>query len=264
MKKLFGIDLQSGNWKWWFSLIVFLLSVFFFDAKSWILISVVLPMFLSLNVSNSDQGLVTKNFKKTFFIAVLGFVIFTMLVHIFESFSKVGQEASEKVMNEFGFGKTLKQDWKMVLLLCFWAPLGEEFLYRGVFFRTIFNSISVSKRIGKHKKTIAFVIAGLISAFLFMSVHGGEGQDNQLVMLFILGFLASASYFITGSIYAPVLLHSLNNSYVIYNSNSSFVDSNMKLYIVLMPIAVCVFLLILQQILKPLEKINFKSFLSRK
>lgn len=259
MKNLFTIDLQSGNWKWWFSLIVLVASIFLFDAKSWIVISIIIPILLSLKISNSNQGLVTTNFKKTLFIGFLSFLIFTVLVYFFESLSEEASEASKKVMNEFGFGETLEEDWYMVLLLCFWAPLGEEFLYRGVFFRSIFNSISLSKKIGKYKKLIGFVIASVISSFLFMSVHGGEGQDNQLVMIFILGVLTSASYYITGSLYAPVLLHALNNSYVIYNSSSNFLDSNMRYYIMLMPIAVCVVLFVIQQILRPLEKINLKS-----
>lgn len=264
MKNLFTIDLQSGNWKWWFSLIVFACSIFLFDAKNWVVISVLIPILLSLNISNSDQGLVTSNFKKTFFIGFLGFLIFTGLVYLFENLSKDAVEAGEKVMNELGFGKTSQQDWQRVLLVCFWAPLGEELLFRGVFFRTVFNSISLSKKITKHTKLIAFLIASFISAFLFMSVHGGEGQDNQLTMLFILGFLACVSYYITGSIYAPVLLHALNNAYVIYNSGSDFVDSNMKYYIILMPIALCLVLFVIQQILRPLEAVNFKVIFNRK
>lgn len=259
MKSFFTIDLQSGNWKWWFSLIVLVCSIFFFDAKYWIVISIIIPILLSLKTSNSDQGLVTTNFKKTLFIGFLSFLIFTVLVYFFQNLSEDATEASKKVMNEFGFGKTLQEDWYMVLLLCFWAPLGEEFLYRSVFFRSIFNSISLSKKIGKHKKHIGFIIASIISSFLFMSAHGGEGQDSQLIMIFILGVLASVSYYITGSLYAPVLFHSLNNSYVIYNSNSSFIDPNMKFYIILMPIAVCIVLFVIQQILKPLEKVDLKT-----
>lgn len=263
MKSFFTTDLQSGNWKWWFSLIVLACSILFFDAKSWIVISILIPILLSLKISHSEQGLVTKNFKKTVFIGFLSFLIFTVLVYFFENFNADTTEASKKVMNEFGFGKTLQEDWHMLLLLCFWAPLGEEFLYRSVFFKTIFNSISVSKKIGKHKKLIGFLVASIISSLLFMSVHGGEGQDSQLPMIFILGFLACTSYYITGSLYAPVLLHALNNSYVIFNSGSNFIDPNMKLYIALMPIAVCVVLYIIQQILRMLEKVDLKTIFKK-
>lgn len=262
MKDLFTTALEVGSWKWWFSLIVCGLALFMFDAQSWVVISVVVPILLSLKVSNTDQGLVTDNFKKTLFIGFLSFVIFTILVYIFENLSEKASEAGEKVMDILAFGKSKANDWGMVLLICFWAPLSEELLYRGVVFRSIWNSISVSKKLKKYKKTIAFVIATFISSFLFMSIHGGEGQDDQLIMIFILAAIACASYLITGSIYAPVLFHALNNSYVIFKNSSNFVDANMKYYILLMPIAVCLVLFILQKLLQPLEKFDFRKMLS--
>lgn len=262
MNIFFTISLQAGRWKWWFSIAVFLLSIYMFNPKSWVVISILVPIILSLNINNSDQGLVTTNFKKILSIGVLSFVVFTILVYFFESLSKDAQEAGQKVMDELGFGKSLKEDWRKMLLVCFWAPLGEELLYRGVFFRTIFNSISLSKKISKYKKLIAFTVASVISSFLFMSAHGGGGQDNQLVMLFVLGMLASASYFITGSIYAVVLFHALNNAYVIFKSIGD--GNTMKYYALLMPIATCLVLFIIQQLLIPLEKVDLKSIIKRK
>lgn len=264
MKNLFAPILEIGNWKWWFSIIVCGLSLFMFNAQSWVVISVIVPILLSLKVSNADQGLVTTNFKKTLFIGFLSFVIFTILVYVFENLSKGASEAGKKVMDSIGFGESKARDWEMILLICFWAPLSEELLYRGVVFRSIWNSISVSKKLKKYKKGIAFVIATFISSFLFMSVHGGEGQDDQLIMIFILAVIACLSYLITGSIYAPVLFHALNNSYVIFKNNNNFVDSNMKYYILLMPIAVCLVLFILQKLLQPLEKFDFRKMLKFK
>lgn len=259
-ERFFRVSLQPGKWKWWFSIVVFFLSIVMFVPQRWVLISILVPILLTLRVSNSDQGLVTTNFTKTIFIGVLSFLFFTVLVYFVENSSKEVSEAGKKVLDEFGFGQSSKRDWSKMLLICFWAPLSEELLYRGVFFRTIWNSLCLSKKLSKHKQLIAFIIASNISSFLFMSAHGGRGQDNQLVMLFVLGMLACVSYVITGSIYAPVIFHSLNNSYVLFNSNSNFADANMKYYILLMPIVVCLVLFGIQQTLKPLEKFDFRTF----
>lgn len=259
MRDFFSVSLTSGKWKWWFSVLILLVALFMFSPQKWVPITILIPIILSLRVSNAEQGLITDNLKKTLFIAVLGFVIFTVLVYFFEKGSKEATEAGEKVMAEFGFGKSLADDWSALLLICFWAPLGEELLYRGAIFRPIWNSISLSKKLGKYTRIIAFTIASFVSCFLFTSAHGGEGQDSQLVMIFILSLIACFSYYITGSIYAPVLFHSLNNSYVIWSSNSPFVDANMKYYTLLIPLAVCFVLFIIQQILKPLEKFDIKK-----
>lgn len=260
MKKLFAVSLKTGNWKWWFSLVVSVLAVFMFNAQSWVVISLIVPILLSLKVSRFDQGLVTEGFKKTLFIAVLSFAIFTVLVYVFENTSEKATKAGEEVMNLIGFGVSKSQDWRKILIICFWAPLGEELLYRGAIFRSIWNSILMSEKLKKYKKLIAFTVATVISSFLFMSIHGGEGQDEQLVMIFILGVIACVSYLITGSIYAPVLFHALNNSYVIFKNNNNFVDANFKYYVLLMPIAVSLVLLLIQKLFKPIEKFNFKKF----
>lgn len=264
MKHFFNTSLLPGNWKWWFSIITFLIALFVFNPQKWVIIAIVIPILLSLKVSNFEQGLVTNNFKKILIISILSFIFFSIMVYFFENFSSKASEAGKKVVEGLGFGKSIKKDWEMLLLICFWAPLSEELLYRGAIFRPIWNSISLSKKLGKHTKLVAFFIASFGSSFLFMSAHGGEGQNEQLIMIFILGLIACICYLVTGSIYAPVLFHSFNNSYVIWNSNSNFTNPNMQYYSLLMPIAVCLALFIIQKALKPLEKINFKSFIIKK
>lgn len=261
INNFFKVSLTPGNWKWWFSVVVYIASMvlLLLGTQNWVFISIAIPILLSLKVSNLEQGLITKNFKKTLFIAFLGFLVFTILVYFFEKSGKEAAESGKKVIDSMGFGESNARDWKLFMLICFWAPLSEELFFRGAIFKPIWNSLAKAKKLGKNKKSIAFIIASAISSFLFISAHGGEGQDNQMIMLFILGIIASATYYITGSIYAPVLFHSLNNSFVIFNADINYTDANLKYYTLLMPIAVLLALFSIQKILHVLEKVNLKT-----
>jgi uncharacterized protein len=95
----------------------------------------------------------------------------------------------------------LKGGWWLALLpmiaTSIIAPVGEELLFRGVLQSTL---------TAKYGKWI-----GLFgSAFLFALIHA----DPVLFLpIFLIGLLFAALYRITGSIWAPIWLHVLNNLY---------------------------------------------------
>jgi len=82
------------------------------------------------------------------------------------------------------------------------APFAEEFFFRGFFYRAL-------------RTRFPILIAALIDGLLFGAIHFDfSGADALLIVppLAVLGFLFCLLYERTGTLFAPVALHSLNNS----------------------------------------------------
>jgi hypothetical protein len=84
-------------------------------------------------------------------------------------------------------------------LTCVIAPICEEFLFRGFIFTALRN----------WRGTLP---AAVITAVLFGGVHYGSAPVLDLVPLAALGFGLCLLYRYTGSLYACIAAHSLNNS----------------------------------------------------
>lgn len=86
----------------------------------------------------------------------------------------------------------------LIVALIFMAIIpafAEEMLYRGFIARAF------------KKKSFTFAI--FMSAFVFAIMHG---TPLQLVHQFVLGIVLCMVYFITESIYAPIIIHFINNA----------------------------------------------------
>ncbi|HTW43344.1 MAG TPA: type II CAAX endopeptidase family protein [Solirubrobacteraceae bacterium] len=84
-------------------------------------------------------------------------------------------------------------------LTCVVAPICEEFLFRGFIFTALRN----------WRGTLP---AALITGVIFGGVHYGSAPALDLVPLGVLGFGLCLLYRYTGSLYACMAAHSLNNS----------------------------------------------------
>lgn len=228
----FSIDLTIGNWRWWFGIVVLLVSILsmvFLNAVHHISLGIILftTIVLSLAIkprviSNQDYGLVLGNIPKLILWTLIAFVIFACLVYWFEHSSSHAMEASKEVMQSLKFGESYQGDLLLILTICVFAPLNEELIYRAVIFRGIWNGLLKQKRFGfssQHVKcVISFTVATIVSSYLFMSSHGGEGQDIQIYMILLLGIIACGLYALTGSLIAPIMFHSLNNTFALWQS----------------------------------------------
>lgn len=90
------------------------------------------------------------------------------------------------------------------LVICIFAPIVEEVVFRGAILRVLLEGSS------RHWVPIA------ISAVLFALVHGNPAQMPHA---FCIGLLLGWMYYRTGSIIPGIMLHWVNNtlSYVVYN-----------------------------------------------
>lgn len=87
-------------------------------------------------------------------------------------------------------------DWMLIFLVGIFAPVCEEFVFRGVIY-------------GSLRRTMNIRGAMLLQAFLFGLLHGNL---NQFLYAFVLGMLMAVLVEATGSIESSVLMHIIVNS----------------------------------------------------
>lgn len=239
----FSIDLTAGNWRWWFAIAAYILSIilllFSLDHHISMWLILVMPILLlwllnrkspdtSINaqILVQDAGFGWGKSIKNIVWTLLAVVVFTLLVHVFEQQDKNAKDASKLVMQSLGFGKVYGKDLMLLLSIGIFAPLNEELLFRGLIFRSLFNGFIQQKYIANStsvhtKKWLAFVLALVVSVFLFASAHGGGGQDVQMLMLMLMAVFACWLYAVTGSLIAPIMFHSINNAIALWQSKSA-------------------------------------------
>lgn len=233
-RTFFSIDLTAGSFRWWFGIIILMistLSMVLLNAGHHVSLGIIFLVTIALScvvqpraVSNQDYGLIWDNLPKLILWTLIAFAVFAGLVYWFEHSSTNAMKASKQVMESLKFGESYSRDLMLILTICVFAPLNEELIYRGVIFRGVWNSLLKQQRLNfgseTSKKWFSFVIATAMSGFLFMSAHGGDGggQDTQIYMILLLGVIACGLYALTGSLIAPIMFHCLNNSFAVWQS----------------------------------------------
>ncbi|HEX4466210.1 MAG TPA: CPBP family intramembrane glutamic endopeptidase [Solirubrobacteraceae bacterium] len=106
----------------------------------------------------------------------------------------------EKLLDELGTDQGTLLLIASAALTCVVAPVGEEFLFRGYIFTALRN----------WRGTLP---AAILTGIVFGGVHAGTAPALDLVPLGFLGFGLCLLYRYTGSLYAPMVVHSLNNSF---------------------------------------------------
>lgn len=187
-----------------------------------VVLATLLPLLFVRPVLRKHVGLQVKGditWGRITLVTLIGYAALYLVSTIFESSSQEAAQSGEVVMRSFGFGQGTTSDILMMLAVTILAPLGEEALYRGLLFKGLFDGLKniEAERFKKWlRPEVILLVALLISAQLFTSAHGGDGQDAQLVALFIHAIIYALIYAFSGSLIAPIMAHSLNNSTAVW------------------------------------------------
>lgn len=128
-------------------------------------------------------------------VSVICIFGFSSLTNVFVySLEKLGYQSHLGAMSIPNFGYYVIY----VFLMCVVPALFEETLFRGL----ILN--------GMREKGKTFAV--VMSALIFMLMHGGP---DQTIHQFILGIILGYVFIYSGTIWAPVLIHFLNNFYAV-------------------------------------------------
>jgi uncharacterized protein len=131
----------------------------------------------------------------------IGMVLVTLLAFIV--FSALWAEllhtnAKEKLLEKLGANEGTVLLLLSAWLTCVVAPICEEFLFRGFFFRALYNWRGLWP-------------AALLTGLVFGSVHAGSAPAVDLIPLGALGFALCLLYRYTSSLYPCIATHCLNN-----------------------------------------------------
>jgi len=128
-------------------------------------------------------------------LTLIGFLLFTAIWA-----ALVETSTKEELLNQLGANQSTALLIASAALTCVMAPICEELLFRGYFFRALSN-------------WHGWLPAALLTGLVFGGVHAGSAPAVDLVPLAALGFGLCLLYRWTGSLYPCIAAHALNNSF---------------------------------------------------
>lgn len=139
----------------------------------------------------------------------------------------IGIEGEQDDLPEkLGAKETAAAGIAIAIAVTVFAPIGEEFLLRGVLFPGLRNSLS---RVSP--MWVAVLIAALIDGLVFGALHVAGSKAIFLPVLATFGVVLCLLYQFTGSLYAPIVLHATNNTIAISNALDWKFQSGLLLWI---------------------------------
>jgi membrane protease YdiL (CAAX protease family) len=118
----------------------------------------------------------------------------------------VNPHGSDRLPSELGVNRYTAALVAASVFVCVFAPIVEEFFFRGFLFGTL-----ARMRVGLGRIDAGPWLAAVIVAVLFGLAHAGSAPAGDLVPLGFLGFLLCLVRWRTGSLYPCIALHSFNN-----------------------------------------------------
>lgn len=136
---------------------------------------------------------------------VLAFVAYALLSAALGSLLGVGDEKDD-LPEKLGAKDTVLAGFVVAFCVTVLAPIGEEFLLRGVIYPGLRNSLA---RVSP--KYVAIGLAAVIDGLIFGALHAAGSKAIFLPILALLGAILCLLYQASGSLYAPIALHMTNN-----------------------------------------------------
>jgi membrane protease YdiL (CAAX protease family) len=142
-------------------------------------------------------GLRRSRFWPTVGWAALGFAAYWFLAIIYGLL--VSPDSEQETLEDLG--TTDGTVWLVgaALLVVTFAPIAEEFFFRGFFYRSLRTKLPIA-------------LAAGIDGVLFGGIHIGSTPAEILPVLMILGVIFCLVYEKTGTLFSVIALHALNNT----------------------------------------------------
>lgn len=162
-------------------------------------------------LTRQDFGIHRQDFLKAIGIGSVAGLLFFGISEIVETNNSTLREAGAEVMNSFNLGQNFTSDFLLLLSVGLFAPVVEEIIFRGAIFNPLVQGL---KKYTSIPSWLVLLVAIAISAFAFISIHGGGGQDEQMVLLALLAVFACLTFYFTKSLFAAIFVHAVNNNLV--------------------------------------------------
>lgn len=132
-------------------------------------------------------------------IRKVGLAFLVYLGFVFTVAQVLGEPEQRDIADTLGFREGVFGAIATGTMIVVIAPICEEMFFRGFFFAGL-------------RSRLPFVAAALISAVLFGAVHGGDVNLVAALQLAGFGFALAWLYEETGSLWAAISLHMINNA----------------------------------------------------
>ncbi len=171
----------------------------------WVAVACVLPFLVLGSLRPGQLGLRGAPIGRAILIGVVVMIAFYVLSALYVSAAGLG-EGDNELLQDLGFGDSLSKDIALLVAFTIAAPVAEELLFRGVLYRSLRDGF-VRRFGGKAGVVLGIVLSGVF----FGAIHAGNGQDDYLPALMMLGMLLAIAYQWSGTLYVPIAMHAWNN-----------------------------------------------------
>lgn len=172
----------------------------------WVGVALLVPFMAVRYLKPEQLGLQQRPLGRSIGVLVVVLISFYVFAAIYSAALDLDSDSNE-LLNDTGIGDTVSRDVLYALLFTVAAPVAEELLFRGLLFRSLRDSF-----IAKFGTRSGIALGAVISGVIFGGIHLGGGQDKYLPVLMTLGVLLALAYQWSGTLYVPVVIHSINNT----------------------------------------------------
>ncbi len=159
-------------------------------------------------------------------LIVAAFVVYLLLAAGIGALMGIGDEQDD-LPEKLGAKDTVLAGMVIAFCVTVFAPIGEEFLLRGVLFPGLRNSIARFAPVW-----VAVLLAALIDGLIFGGLHVAGSKAIFLPVLAAFGFVLCLLYQFSGTLYAPIVLHATNNTIAMSTALGWKFQSGLLLWIV--------------------------------
>jgi membrane protease YdiL (CAAX protease family) len=142
-------------------------------------------------------------------LIVVAFFVYLLLSKLLGDLIGVGDQQDD-LPDKLGAKESTLAGLVIAFCVTVVAPIGEEFLLRGVLFQGLRNSFS---RVTP--QWVAIGIAALIDGAIFGALHAGGTDAIFLPLLALFGIVLCLLFQFSGSLYASIVVHATNNTVAI-------------------------------------------------
>lgn len=137
--------------------------------------------------------------------AIIGYVIVMIYQVVAGIINMYVFGAPNKSPNTERLMKVANEIPLFIILISIVGPILEEFVFRKVIFGELYNIL-------KGNKTLRFLVAAIVSSIIFSAAHG---DPSFFMIYFGMGFIFAALYTYTKRIWVPILVHIMQNGFVV-------------------------------------------------
>lgn len=142
-------------------------------------------------------------------IGLAGVVVLNLVLLAFTALTRTPADSGD-FLQQLGIGHDPGVEIVTILAIGVIAPVAEEYLFRALLYKGLRDG---TMRWLPRGASIA--LAAALPSLVFMEIHRDPSQTALAPVYIVFGLLCALAYEFTGSLVAPIVLHSANNCWAL-------------------------------------------------